>query len=67
MCRVEKERIVRTAAYNWGIDRILNRKGLKDEYELPLQPFNGAGVNIYVLDTGLDTGHCEWQESLWAT
>ena len=45
-------------AYSWGTDRI-------DQSALPLSStynsyFKGCGVDIYVVDTGLDTTHIEF-------
>jgi hypothetical protein len=45
--------------YSWGLDRI-------DQVDLPLDhatynpPGDGSGVDVYVLDTGLDTTHTEF-------
>ena len=48
------------AAYSWGTDRI-------DQSSLPLSgsgtykpDFTGCGVDIYVIDTGIDTNHIEF-------
>ena len=48
------------AAYSWGIDRI-------DQSFLPLSgsgtydpAFKGCGVDIYIIDTGIDTNHIEF-------
>lgn len=47
-----------TTAYSWGIDRI-------DRSSLPLSSthtpvFKGCGVDIYVIDSGIDTNHIEF-------
>jgi hypothetical protein len=56
---------VSTNTYSWGLDRI-------DQTDLPLDqaPFLpnpgdniGSGVNVYVVDTGLDTTHVEFSGS----
>ncbi|MEU9087755.1 S8 family serine peptidase [Streptomyces sp. NPDC048357] len=49
---------VRAPSNSWGQDRI-------DQKELPLDnnftvEGNGAGVNVYILDTGIDYGHTEF-------
>eukprot|EP01036_Dinobryon_divergens_P022715 gene22715-30998_t len=48
------------AAYSWGIDRI-------DQSTLPLSgsgtydpAFKGCGVDIYIIDSGIDTNHIEF-------
>ena len=46
------------AAYSWGTDRI-------DQSSLPLSgtynpAFTGCGVDIYVIDSGIDTNHIEF-------
>ena len=63
VCRVERDALVRASAYNWGVDRILNTKGLDGSYDTPLTPFSGVGVDVYVLDSGLDTTHMEFDAS----
>lgn len=47
--------------YSWGVDRI-------NQVDLPLDgiyasDYNGAGVDVYIVDTGLDTNHIEFQGS----
>jgi subtilisin family serine protease len=49
---------VYTTAYSWGVDRI-------DQPSLPLSStytpaFKGCGVDIYIIDTGIDTNHIEF-------
>ena len=46
------------AAYSWGIDRV-------DQASLPLSntfnpAFKGCGVDIYIIDSGIDTNHIEF-------
>ena len=46
------------AAYSWGTDRL-------DQLDLPLDnayspAFTGLGVDVYIVDTGLDTTHVEF-------
>lgn len=48
-----------TNAFPWGLDRI-------DQTTLPLDGtynhvYNGAGTDIYIVDTGIDTSHQEFQ------
>jgi subtilisin family serine protease len=52
------DRPVYSTAYSWGIDRI-------DQPTLPLSStyktaFKGCGVDIYIIDTGIDTNHIEF-------
>ena len=49
---------VYSTAYSWGIDRI-------DQSSLPLSNmytpvFKGCGVDIYIIDSGIDTNHVEF-------
>lgn len=53
------------AAYSWGIDRI-------DQPSLPLNKtytpaFQGCGVDIYIIDTGIDTNHIEFTPGIRST
>lgn len=46
----------------WGLDRIDQRSGLNEIYNYPYSGMGtGAGVNVYVLDTGIRTSHTEFQ------
>ena len=53
---------VDAAEYSWGIDR-------SDQLNLPLDTaayspdFEGCGVDVYVLDTGLDATHSEFSDT----
>ena len=56
---VEQDQVATTSATQqnppaWGIDRIDARSGLDNSYTYNA---TGAGVNIYILDTGIDPGH----------
>jgi subtilisin family serine protease len=52
--------VKRATEYSWGLDRI-------DQASLPLSlttyapAFAGCGVDVYIIDTGLDTTHPEFQ------
>lgn len=54
------DRILHKEIYNWGTDRL-------DQQSLPLDqgPYNpftqGCGVDVFVLDTGIDANHPEFQ------
>jgi subtilisin family serine protease len=55
---VEQDRLVYPTVASWGLDRI-------DQRALPLNntftpPGNGAGVRVYVIDTGIETSHPEF-------
>ena len=56
---VTPDSLVYAGSYSWGIDR-------SDQEDLPVDnsayspAFTGCGVDVYVLDTGLDTGHVEF-------
>jgi subtilisin family serine protease len=50
-------RATRTA-YSWGIDRVDQRTGTDGTYNTRPE-ISGAGVHVYVIDTGLATGHPE--------
>lgn len=56
---VTRSKFYRTTSLSWGLDRI-------DQTNLPLDgryspDFDGTGVDVYVVDSGIDTGHIEFQ------
>jgi len=58
VCDIYRDSIVSIDAYNWGQDRL-------NQADLPLdQQFSseltGQGVDVYVIDTGVDPGHIEF-------
>jgi subtilisin family serine protease len=54
---VEEDRIMKVSE-TWGLDRIDDREGLDDSYE-PIG--DGEGVHVYVIDTGINTKHEEFE------
>jgi len=62
ICTVREDgRAQASAAPRWHLDRI-------DQVAIPLdreawdQPYNGSGVDVYVVDTGIDPTHVEFQD-----
>ena len=56
---VSRSKVYRSTSLSWGLDRI-------DQRNLPLDgsyspDFNGTGVNVYIVDSGIDTEHSEFQ------
>ena len=56
---VTRSKVYRTNSLSWGLDRI-------DQTNLPLDghyspDFNGTGVNVFVVDSGIDTEHIEFK------
>ncbi|XP_041477129.1 extracellular serine proteinase-like [Lytechinus variegatus] len=58
---IEQDGVVRASAVaSWGLDRI-------DQLALPLDDIyqsdfgDGSGVDVYVLDTGINLNHVDWQ------
>jgi hypothetical protein len=45
--------------YSWGVDRIDQASGTDNSYS---PTYNGTGVDVYVIDTGLDTTHIEFED-----
>lgn len=54
----EEVNAARGKVASWGLDRIDQRKGLNNKYEPKLR---GHGVNIYILDTGVNGNHNEFK------
>nr|XP_054752702.1 extracellular serine proteinase-like [Lytechinus pictus] len=59
---IEQDGVVRASAVaSWGLDRI-------DQLNLPLDDIyqsdfgDGSGVDVYVLDTGINLNHNDWQD-----
>ena len=56
---IARSKVYRSNSLSWGLDRI-------DQRNLPLNgvyspDFNGTGVNVYIVDSGIDTEHKEFQ------
>lgn len=47
------------ATTNWNLDRIDTRTNRNDSYYYP-NVESGAGVNAYIIDSGINTSHREW-------
>lgn len=47
------------ATTNWNLDRIDTRTARNGSYYFP-NVENGAGVNAYIIDSGINTAHREW-------
>ena len=55
MVRVAQQQCTTQSTTSWGLDRISERAlQLDGEYQYE---FHGSGVNVYVLDTGIDTSN----------
>jgi subtilisin family serine protease len=54
---IEEDKVLKISE-TWGLDRIDAREGLDDSYE-PIG--NGEGVHAYVIDTGINTKHEEFE------
>lgn len=46
---------------SWGLDRIDDKKGLDNSYSAPANTKEGAGVHVYVLDTGVHVAHEDFE------
>jgi subtilisin family serine protease len=53
---------IRTKAYAWGYDRIDQVNAPPDQAAWNAD-YEGCGVDVYVLDTGIDTNHREFQDT----
>ena len=56
---IARSKVYRSNSLSWGLDRI-------DQRNLPLDgvyspDFNGTGVNVFIVDSGIDTQHKEFQ------
>lgn len=45
---------------SWGLDRIDGRHGLDQAYRTPPRSKDGAGVHVYIADTGIRTTHTDF-------
>jgi subtilisin family serine protease len=54
---VHPDEIFNATAYNWGTDRIDQTSGTDGSYN---PAYSGAGVDVYVIDTGVDCDHIEF-------
>lgn len=48
------------SALSWGLDRIDQRSGTLNGLYNPTSGNNGSGVTVWVVDTGVETGHSEF-------
>ncbi len=57
---VEQDQMVTLSSFtpSWGLDRVDDRAGLDNDYS-PL--YSGAGVKVYVIDSGIKIEHEEFQ------
>ncbi|KAI9256001.1 memo-like protein-domain-containing protein [Sporodiniella umbellata] len=57
----EIEAVKKAKAADWGLSRInQHKKGSLDEYSY--NPSGGHGVNVYILDTGVNVGHQDFDK-----
>lgn len=61
--RADKDSLKHKMAYSWGVDRI-NQKDLPLDFNTTTA-YHGEGIDVYVLDTGLDTTHVEFARNAY--